>query len=86
MLISIIVISIILLIVITYLISVIININKIVTQIIHHNNYIIKYNQFQTDQYNINKEIISKIKELENNDNIISYIDYLKFIGKTGQA
>ncbi len=86
MLISIIVISIILLIVITYLISVIININKIVTQIIQHNNYIIKYNQFQTDQYNINKEIISKIKELENNDNIISYIDYLKFIGKTGQA
>jgi predicted PurR-regulated permease PerM len=86
MLTSIIVISIILLIVITYLISVIININKMVKRIIQHNNYIIKYNQFQTDQYNINKEIISKIKELENNNNIISYIDYLKFIGKTGQA
>jgi hypothetical protein len=57
-----------------------------VKRIIQHNNYIIKYNQFQTDQYNINKEIISKIKELENNNNIISYIDYLKFIGKTGQA
>ena len=86
MLISIITISIILIIVIIYLLSVIININKIVIQIGQHNNYILNHNQFQIDQHNINKEIVSKLKEIENNNNIVSYVDYLKSIGKIGQA
>jgi hypothetical protein len=86
MLISIITISIILIIVIIYLLSVIININKIVIQIGQHSNYILSHNQFQIDQHNINKEIVSKLKEIENNNNIVSYVDYLKSIGKIGQA
>ena len=86
MLISIITISIILIIVIIYLLSVIININKIVIQIGQHSNYIHNHNQFQIDQHNINKEIVSKLKEIENNNNIVSYVDYLKSIGKIGQA
>lgn len=85
MLTAIIILSILLTTVIVYLLSVIINMNKIIAQIYQHNNLIIKYNQFQIDQHNINKEIVSKLQQLEDN-NTISYLDYLKSTGKMGQA
>ena len=85
MLTAIIIISILLTIVIVYLLSVIINMNKIIEQIYQHNNLIIKHNQFQIDQHNFNKEIVSKLQQLEDN-NTISYLDYLKSTGKMGQA
>ena len=85
MLTAIIIISILLTIVIVYLLSVIINMNKIIEQIHQQNNFIDKHDKFLIEQYKINVGIMSKLQQLEDN-NTISYLDYLKSTGKMGQA
>ena len=59
--------------------------HTIVTKINQHDANLIKHYNFLVEQHNINKEIATKLQQLEDN-HVINYVEYIKSIGNIGKA